>query len=345
MKILHIDIAFVQGGIHNMLVEIMDAQKNLGHQVSLIVLNDELNPIVCNRIPKDITTVYIGRPTGSLNPWYMIKLIYYIRKISPDVIHCHNASLGKIIWLFGIPSVLTVHDIGMATSKCRYFNHVIAISQSVGQDIKHRIKAVDVEIVYNGVDFKSIRYKSHANENGCKRFVVVSRLVHKKKGFDLLLEALGNMYQKGIVDWTLDFIGDGASMRFLIDKTKEFGLEKNISFKGEQSKEWINNNLCTYDAFLMTSRYEGFGLTVIEAIGAGLEVLSSNIDGPAEILEKGEIGHLFESDNLNSLVDALVKLHTIDCKLKKCTEENRNYIIKKYSIENTASNYLNVYKK
>lgn len=345
MKILHIDIAFVQGGIHNMLVEIMGTQRSLGHDVKLIVLNDDINENVFKRIPLGITAYFIKRPTGSVNPWYVLKLFWIIRKISPDVIHCHNAVLGKIVRFFKIPSVLTVHDIGMVTKGCCYFDVTSAISKSVFCDIKKTCYKVNATVVYNGVDFKPIRFKPHYKENGCKNLIVICRIVHVKKGLDLLLDALEIMYHKGVKNWSLDIIGDGPSMQFLIDKVKKNGLESRISFKGEKSKKWINTNLCLYDAFLMTSRYEGFGITVIEAIGAGLEILSSDIDGPAEILENGKYGHMFKSGDIDSLVSSLTHIISINHEEKKCTKENREYIVKKYSIENTTNNYLKIYQK
>lgn len=55
----------------------------------------------------------------------------------------------------------------------------------------------------------------------------------------------------------------------------------------KKNQEWIYHNLCNFDLFIQPSRFEGFGLTVAEAIAAKVTVLVSNIQGPMEIIDDG----------------------------------------------------------
>lgn len=67
-------------------------------------------------------------------------------------------------------------------------------------------------------------------------------------------------------------------------------LEDHVIFEGLKEQAWIYENLCRYDLFIQPSRYEGFGLTVAEAISAKVPVLVSNIEGPLEIIDGGRLG-------------------------------------------------------
>jgi glycosyltransferase involved in cell wall biosynthesis len=63
-----------------------------------------------------------------------------------------------------------------------------------------------------------------------------------------------------------------------------------------------------HDVFVLPSRREGFGLALVEAMAAGLPVVASNLQGPAEIITHGENGLLFEPGNIDSLVSQLLML-------------------------------------
>ena len=72
-------------------------------------------------------------------------------------------------------------------------------------------------------------------------------------------------------------------------------LENEVVFEGLKDQSWVYQNLCNYDLFIQPSRYEGFGLTVAEAIAAKVPVLVSNIEGPLEIIDGGRLGMSFEN--------------------------------------------------
>ena len=99
MRIIHVNVGFVQGGIDNMLAEIIQEQKSQGHEVILFILNNLINENVLLRLPKDVPVHFIRRPVGSYNPFYMVKLCFLIIKAKADIIHCHNSMLGKVLCL------------------------------------------------------------------------------------------------------------------------------------------------------------------------------------------------------------------------------------------------------
>ena len=72
------------------------------------------------------------------------------------------------------------------------------------------------------------------------------------------------------------------SKDYLKDQIKKYQLENNIRIKGHKDRSWIFKNLSSYHLLVQPSRSEGFGLTLVEAVAAGLPVISSKIDGQAK---------------------------------------------------------------
>ena len=102
-------------------------------------------------------------------------------------------------------------------------------------------------------------------------------------------------------------------------------------------------NLCNYDLFIQPSRYEGFGLTVAEAIAAKLPVLVSNIDGPLEIINGGKLGLTFENEDVTDCADKIQKFIE-QGRNSKQVEEAYQYVCENYDVSVTAQKYLEVYK-
>ena len=117
------------------------------------------------------------------------------------------------------------------------------------------------------------------SSTACSRIVMVSKLNHEKKGQDLLIKAAVGL--KGLVH--VDLIGDGSSREYLQQLIQELYVEELISLLGTKSQPYITAHLADYDLFVQPSRWEGFGLTVAEAMAAKVPVLVSAGQGLAEV--------------------------------------------------------------
>ena len=94
---------------------------------------------------------------------------------------------------------------------------------------------------------------------------------------------------------------------------------------------------------MQPSRYEGFGLTVAEAMLAGVPVLVSRNEGPFEIIDKGKYGYSFENGNSD---DLMVKLQFILNNYRQALDKaltGINFIQNNYNVEKTAQIYLDIY--
>ena len=141
-------------------------------------------------------------------------------------------------------------------------------------------------------------------EHNTKRVLAMGRLMYEK-GFDLLIDAW-NLVSKQGTDWSLRIVGDGILKQELLNKIKEYGLT-NIEIcaaTNNPREEYLNA-----DIFVLSSRYEGLGLVLLEAANLSLPLVSFDCDnGPREIIKPGINGFLAKPNNIEDLSDKLYEV-------------------------------------
>lgn len=330
------------GGAQTMLIDIMNEQCK-DNDVHLFIINNDYTDCLINEINENVCVHKLGRPIGSLNPYYIIKLNILLFRLSPDVIHIHNSSIIKLVFLKNAPKILTVHDTGLDVSLLNLYNKIVAISKSVCHDIEMR-SGIKCCIIENGIvvnNIKHINYKWVNNKSKTYRIVQVSRLMLPKKGQDILIKAMSILIRKGY-NIELSLIGIGESETEIKRVIKSENLEKQVHFLGLKNRNYIYDHLCEYDLFVQPSRNEGFGLTVAEAIASGIPVLVSNIEGPMEIIKNGIYGVFFKSGNVQDCAEKIE--YIINNKYNVDSIANRSHIYKSYDIKVTVDKYIKLYK-
>ena len=180
----------------------------------------------------------------------------------------------------------------------------------------------------------------------------VSRLYIKQKGQDILLKALAEIKNKKLcpLNFKMHLVGDGSSRELLQEISNTLGINELVVFEGNKPREWIYENLCNFDLFIQPSRYEGFGLTVAEAMVAKVPVLSSNIEGPVEIMTVNDggsnrlVGYTFETQNPEDLAKNIAEF-VQNGRNEESVELGRRHVMANYDIRNTALRYLEEYRK
>lgn len=347
MKIAHISFSLMNGGKENMMVDIANEQQKLGHQVAVVIINNKIDRGILERIDPGIRIFEIDRKAGSKSPAFLMKLFTVLNfRFKASVVHAHDVQIGGLVKkLSGSKAVLTVHGPGIEVSPMRKFDRVFYISRSVQEDVEKQID-LNGKIIYNGIYTGQIKQKESYPVNKSFKIVHVKRLTHKRKGQDLLIKAMDELvHRKGYHQLRLDFIGAGESYEFLQNMIRDHKLEKEIRLLGKKDRDWIYEHLCDYDVFVHPSRFEGFGLTVAEAMLACIPVISSNIEGPAEILDHGKFGFLFENEDVVGLVDRVedVLKRYADGSVSEITEKAYRRCIEHYDIRKTAENYCDAY--
>jgi len=350
MRILHVAFGLGMGGIETMLVNIANAQVAApGTEVHILIVNNVVDASLRNQLDSRIVFHVVGRKAGSHNPWPVLRLNETIRGLRPDIIHSHNSSLWRFLWYPCLRRhrglCVTQHDV-FASGEVRdldRFRHVFSISESVRRSILEGV-GVPSTVIPNGIRPELFAVRGDKTCHHPFRLVQISRLRHDKKGQDFLLDRVASLVSGGL-DLDLTFIGDGESRPFLEQQTAALRLQERVHFLGSRPQDWIASHLCDYDLLVQPSRFEGFGLTVAEAMAAGIPVLVSDIEGPMEIIENGRYGHAFRVGDAagfdTQLRDIILRY---DAALLTAADASAMVRLK-YNVTATAQAYLHNYQK
>ena len=138
-----------------------------------------------------------------------------------------------------------------------------------------------------------------------KTVIAVGRLTHQK-GFDILIDIWSRLSGE-YADWKLNIFGDGEDYEFLRDLTIKLGVTETVSLL--PSTKLIYNEYLQSSIFAFSSRYEGVGMVLIEAMSCGLPPIAFDCEcGPSELITSGENGFLIPVLDINSFVECLEKL-------------------------------------
>lgn len=168
-----------------------------------------------------------------------------------------------------------------------------------------------------------------------KRVVAIARYSHEK-GIDLLLKAW-SIVEKQKSDWRLDVYGDGDRTPYeqLIDDLKI--NRKSCQLHGRTDD--VEKEYCNSSIFVLSSRFEGFGMVLTEAMACGLPVVSFDCPwGPRSIITDGVDGLLVENGNTGALASSLLKMISDDS-LRHTMSSNGIRDVQYFKIERIAEQW------
>ncbi len=341
MKITHILWGLTMGGIESMVVNIINQQATT-HNVELIVINNFYHSSLVKQVSSRCHLIMYHRKVSSKNPLPILKLNLHLLKFNPDIIHIHSAGISKII-LLPFPIVRTIHNTRNKCDEYPRMKRLFSISKTVQAYTKEQ--GFDSILVENGIPTKTFLSKDSVwNPNTILHVIQIGRLDIQQKGQDILIDAIDklvNSYEKKNI--RVHLIGEGEDKSLLEKMIIDKKLEDFIIFEGVKTQAYLKEHLKDYDLLVQPSRYEGFGLTVAEAMASGLPVLVSDIEGPMEIINHGKYGFHFKSEDTNNLAAELINIleRGFDDSVIK---EAQKHVINKYDVSRTAASYLEYYQ-
>ena len=243
------------------------------------------------------------------------------RAIRPDLVHCHTTKAGLVgrlaAWLSRVPVVFTAHTwcfsegtspvwqlVGRpAETLAGYWaNQIITVSES------NRRAAIEKGIttpeklvtVHNGVADHS--HRARPGVDGTPRIIMVARFVPQKNQ-RLLLEAVSRLR----VPVILTFVGDGPLRSEVEAAATACPSHVQVEFLGQRQD--IPELLAQSHIFALSTNWEGFPISILEAMRAGLPVVAADVNGVGEAVRDSENGILVrpsDADGLYQAVDLLV---------------------------------------
>jgi glycosyltransferase involved in cell wall biosynthesis len=197
------------------------------------------------------------------------------------------------------------------------------------EDDKKKMKKylnINSQRIYNPLSFTS----EHKTKCENKNIICVARIVQEQKGLDLLVKAFSKTAMKH-KDWNLKIVGDGPDKEKIHQLIEKLNLSNQIiiePFTKNIKKKYFESSI-----FVSSSRWEGFGLVITEAMECGLPVIAFANSGPKEIINKqNENGILVPCEDIDRLSEAMITL---------INDEEKRLSIAKCSIDRAKD--FNVY--
>ena len=192
--------------------------------------------------------------------------------------------------------------------------------------------------IYNGVDLAQFHPADFGTE--IPSVVSVGRLI-EKKGFGDLVTACEMLKSRGL-DFTCDIIGEGPLQAALQSQINKSDLEARVKLVGPQTQAQIASRFARATVFVLPcTREAGGGMdnlptVIMEAMAAGLPIISTPLGGVPEMVEQGVSGELVPEHDPASMADAIERFIREPQRAREFGQKGRAIARDKFSIETSA---------
>ncbi len=347
MRILHIITSLEIGGAQRLLSDILPIMTQ-NHEVTLLV-TDDLDNDFSRRVKLAGVRVIT---TGGI-PQHSPKNIFVLHKLMKgyDVVHVHLfpmlywASLASLFT--PVRLVYTEHSTSNRRRGKWYFRPieqfvysrfqcVISISRQTRDALTDWLRTSRDSsrfiVVNNGINLSAFSHL-HSQKDYPHTLVMVSRFVASKDQ-ETVIRAMALLPD----DMHVFFVGDGENLAHCKDYAISLGVADRTHFVGSQLD--VASWLAKADIGVQSSHWEGFGLSAVEMMAAGLPVVASSVEGLRQVVEGA--GILFETGNAQELADAVSQLLSDADYYKKIANQCAARAID-YDIRTMVDQYLKIY--
>lgn len=260
---------------------------------------------------------------------YAIILAERLRKVRLDHVHVHGGDIGShVVRLVShlergrrrrapFTWSLTVHGPGellrpaehLLAQKVHDADLVVGVSEYGRAQmiaLAHESDWHKLEVVHCGIDVESWPRRSVDAPEGPLRILTVGRL-HPQKSHHVLIDAVDLLRARN-VDVTVTLVGEGPTRPALERQIAELGLEDRVRLVGAVGQSDIGAFFPQHDAFCLASVSEGLPVVLMEAMAAGLPVVTTRITGVPELVEHGVTGLLVPPARPQALAEALQRV-------------------------------------
>lgn len=334
----------------------------LRHTFDFSVVFGESGPIGKDLSAIDIPVCVIEEMKSNISPVCDLisigKLLKLIRGINPDIIYAHSSKAGMlariITLLTGVPTIYTVHGWGwrgmglvkkytvVAVEKLlsyipsTYFIYVAEAVKAEGASF-FKVKPDRGLVIRNGAQDFFVMDRSLTEANTPIKMMMVAR-VAAAKDHETLLRA----FEISGYNTELWLCGEGTDTKEFMSFAKLWAPTyfHSIKFLGDRGD--IRSLLAKVDIFLLISNYEALPLSVIEAMGAGMAIIATEIGGIPELISNGINGVLVKKGDVQGLSAAISKFKDKNVR-NLCGAKAREIYIEKFTLSDLilqVKNYL-----
>lgn len=356
MKVLHISTATGWRGGEQQAAYLINQLGNLQTACFLLCPKDAA---IMQRLNNSNCKIEVFQKGKALNLSLARKIKTLCKENQIDLIHTHDSHAHTAAflssWLFGNKCPVVVSrrvDFAVSSSLLSHlkYNHssikkIICVSVAIRQITAPAIKRKKkLEVVHSGVDTDKFIFgktKLHQEYRLPKEtFLVgnVSALADHKDLFTFIDTAEIILQQAQHIHFFL--IGDGSEMNALKTRVTEKKLTANIHFTGFRND--VNELLPELNLFLMTSKTEGLGTTILDAFAAKVPVVATNAGGIPEIVRHEQTGLIAPIGNAQQLAKLVLEVMN-DSNLANTLATNAQQLVADFTFRRTAEKTKAVY--
>ena len=311
---------------------------------------NDFNPFFKFRIESNhyagykFNNIIVSRSFPVYNQFNFIVSVYFalkkiIKEDKPEIIHCHYSYPSGIAgWLIrlktGIPYLVTEHTRISSTFRSVFHRilslialrkacSVVAVSNSLKKEIMAE-RIMKVQVIPNVINVN--RFLLAERQSTPFTIGFLGSLNTHNKGLDILLSACSELPFKFI----LKIGGTGNHLQYYKNLALENNLKDNAFFMEGIAAQQISRFYSGINLFVLPSRYETFGIVLIEAMASGIPVVATKCGGPEDIVNE-KSGILTEVNDSVMMREAIIKIYSNYSEYN--AGEIRDYVINKFGYE------------
>ena len=354
MKILQVLSTLGTGGAEHFVVDLTNELIRQGYECDLVTLFDvdSENELLKGLTPK-AHCCSLHKKVG-LDLYCCYRLYKFIKNSDYDVVHAHVGAIPYILLstllLKKVKFIATIHsearrEAGKNIMKwCRFymFRHHKCIPVTISHESKisfDKYYNMDAPLVYNGVSKYIGKGIPSLIDNEDQILFIHPASCQQVKNQELLVQAFAKLtveYPNSKMLW----LGSNATYKSLYDSLVPLMVDQ---FKYVGCVPNVRDYLVQADAMCLSSKMEGMPITIIEAFSVGCPALCTPVGGIVDLIEDGSNGMLSASLSVEDYYLMLKRFCELSSEQKKQMHQKARESFVKYSIDNTAKGYLQVY--
>jgi len=361
MKIAILVNAFPPKWCGGMELALYSIAKNLalrGHDIHVITIWDEYLPKRSFQDGFHVHRVYKGKIKFFSMAFFLINIFFCLKSIQPNIVHVQQIWFGCIPAFFSkklLKRPYIIYGRGSDIYHMSFFwrkmskfilknaAKVIVLTEDMKRELQ-KIYCGEILIIPNGIELDN--YKNLQKQNfrvSENKIIIFVGNLRPVKGLIYLIKAMEIIHAE-MENAILMIIGDGEDRKSLEEMVMKLHLEKVVIFIEKIPNKDIPKYLVQGDVFVLPTLSEGFPNVILEAMAAGLPIVSTNVNGLSEIIRNEENGYLVEPRNPQQLADKLLQILKNPIQSKNFSNNNIEKV-KKYSWKNVIKYLEDVYLK
>jgi glycosyltransferase involved in cell wall biosynthesis len=364
MRVLQAVPTLLPGGAERIAADLAISLGAHGIQSAVVTLDGPRSSALEEALRSSGVALYYLHKRPGFDARMFGRLSRLFRDFRPHVVHTHLAALRYVIpalRLQRIPAAVhTIHNLAEqeVEPQARWINRLafragvapVSIAQEVESSFKRLYGYMPAALIPNGIPIDRYArpcvgrgsWRAEAGFTNLDLLVVCVARLSQQKNHALLINAFAQAAES-CDRLHLVLVGDGELRALLENQAADLGISERVHFTGVRRD--VPNVLGACDIFAMSSNWEGNPLSVMEAMAAGLPVISTAVGGVPELVEDGVTGILVRPNDPVDFTASIKRLAANGALRQRMAAESRRKALEEFSLDRMTRSYADLYSR